>query len=430
MDMNIRVLNALSSDERRQLYRRAETDIEALLPLAREVADKVRTDGDAALMAYTKAFDKVELSSLRVTADEIERGYCAVDTDLRATLEYAYKNIHNFHAAQLPQEYTFKTVDNGLFIGEKTTSLRNVALYVPRGKGSFPSVLLMLAIPAVVAGVKNIVILTPPNPEGEVDAPILAAAKIIGINEIYKVGGIQAVAAVAFGTQTVPKCDKIVGPGSAYVTAAKRALAAYIDIGPLAGPSESIILCDEHTDPLCAALDLMVEAEHGSDSAAVLVTHSKELIEKIQALIEEQLGKVSDVRRKFITDNLSGYGGAVLTNSLEESIAFTNDYAPEHLEILTSDPFRDMMKIDHAGEILLGQHAPITLGNYLLGLNAILPTGGNAHTYSGVSVHDFMKRSSIGYVTREGFEGVRTHAARFATAEGFDAHALAITDRP
>ena len=344
-------------------------------------------------------------------------------------IEYAAKNIRDFHEKQMPEEMWFTEVDKGLLVGEKTTPIVDVCLYVPRGKGSFPSVMLMLGIPARVANVEKIVVVTPPNEKGDVDDAILAAAKIIGITEIYKVGGIQAVAAVAYGTETIPKCHKIIGPGNSYATAAKRVLANYIDAGLPAGPSEAIILADENADPEKVALDWMIEAEHGPDSASLLVTNSAELVEAAIPIVERQLKKISDKRREFVTTNLSTYGGAIITDSLEESIAFVNEYAPEHMEVMTEKPFEVLPKIKNAGEILLGDYTPVTLCNFVLGPNAILPTGQSAKTYSSVSVLDFLKRSSVGYASRDGFEMVRDYAYQIAKVEGFDTHGLAVKDR-
>ena len=427
--MQIRILKELDGAERKKLFRRAEQDISEQMKLAREVSDDIRVRGDEAVLEYTKKFDKIELSSLKVTAEEIEEGYRACPKDVLETLQYAANNIRSFHEKQMPEPMWFTHVDEGLMVGEKTTPIVDACLYVPGGKGSFPSVLLMLGVPAKVAGVPKIGVVTPPNKEGGVDPAILAAAKIIGIDEIYKVGGIQAVAAAAYGTQTIPKFHKIIGPGNSYATAAKRVLASEIDTGLPAGPSEAIILCDEFADPEKAALDFMIEAEHGPDSASLLVTHSKELCQKVLPIVNRQLEKISPLRRSFIETNLSTYGGVVLTDSLEESIAFVNEYAPEHMEVMTRDPFVVLEKIKNAGEILLGDYTPITLCNFLLGPNAILPTGGFAKTYSSVSVFDFLKRSSLGYVSREGFERVRGKAALFAQTEGFDTHALAVKER-
>ena len=427
--MKIRVLKELGEDERRKLFRRAEQDISEQMKLAKEVSDDIRDRGDEAVYEYTKKFDKIELSSLKVTKEEIEEGYRACPKDVLETLQYAAGNIRTFHEKQMPEPMWFTHVDEGLMVGEKTTPIVDVCLYVPGGKGSFPSVLFMLGIPAKVAGVSKIGVVTPPNKEGGVDPAILAAAKIIGIDEIYKVGGIQAVAAAAYGTQTIPKFHKIIGPGNSYATAAKRVLASEIDTGLPAGPSEAIILCDEFADPEKAALDFMIEAEHGPDSASLLVTHSKELVQNVLPILNRQLEKISPLRRSFIETNLSTYGGVVLTDSLEESIDFVNEYAPEHMEVMTRDPFVVLEKIKNAGEILLGDYTPITLCNFLLGPNAILPTGGFAKTYSSVSVFDFLKRSSLGYVSREGFERVRGKASLFAETEGFDTHSLAVKER-
>lgn len=431
MQPNIYKLSEMTKEKYDFIMKRAELDITEQMKVAKEVSDDIRRRGDAAVLEYTEKFDHVKLTAdqMKVTRREIEDGYARCDKETREAIEYAYKNIYGFHEKQLPDEMWFTMIDDGLMVGEKTTPIVDVCLYVPRGKGSFPSVLCMLGIPAVVAKVPKIVVVTPPNPEGKVDDAILAAAKIIGITEIYKVGGIQAVASVAYGTETIPKCHKIIGPGNSYATAAKRVLANHIDAGLPAGPSEVIILCDEYADPEKAARDWMIEAEHGSDSAALLVTHSKELVDKVIPIMNAQLDKLSDKRREFVTTNYVTYGGVILTDSLEESIKFVNDYAPEHMEVMTKKPFDVLPKIKNAGEILLGDYTPVTLCNYVLGPNAILPTGGFAKTYSSVSVLDFLKRSSVGYVSRDGFEKVRGYAAKFAEFEGFDTHGLAVKER-
>lgn len=429
--MNIYRLNELTEEKKNYILKRAEIDISEHMKLAAEIAEHIKKEGDKAVLEYTEKFDKVKLTAgtMKVTAEEIEQGYNRLDPETREAIEYAAKNIRAFHEKQLPEEMWFTNVDKGLMVGEKVTPIVDVCLYVPRGKGSFPSVLLMLGIPAVVAKVPKIVVVTPPNEEGSIDDTLLAAAKIIGITEIYKVGGIQAVAAVAFGTETIPKCHKIIGPGNAYATAAKRVLSNYIDAGLPAGPSESIILADEYADPEKVALDWMIEAEHGPDSAALLVTHSEELVNKVIPIVEKQLEKISPKRKEFVLTNFSTYGGVVITESLRQSIDFVNEYAPEHMEIMTKNPFDILPEIKNAGEILLGEYTPITLCNFLLGPNAILPTGGFAKTYSSVSVLDFLKRSSVGYVTKEGFERVRDKAYAFARAEGFDTHGLAVKER-
>ena len=320
-------------------------------------------------------------------------------------------------------------IEKGVFAGEKITPIASVGLYVPRGKGAFPSVMLMLTVPAVVAGVPKIIVCTPPDQEGNVEPASLVAAEMAGVKDVYKLGGIQAIAAMALGTETIPKVDKITGPCNVYGSAAKRLLYGIVDVGLPAGPSESIILTDETTDPKLAALDLLIEAEHGPDSAALLVTHSESLAQKVLEFVSNYLQRLPQWRREFCEKGLSTYGGVLLTSSLEESIGFVNDYAPEHLEVLVNEPLSILGEIKNAGEILLGNYTPIPTANYCLGVNAILPTGGFARSYSAVSVFDFLKRSGIGYLTKEGFESLKNTAYTLADYEGFPAHAMAIKER-
>ena len=329
----------------------------------------------------------------------------------------------------MPEPLWFVEVQPGIMAGEKVSPVSSAGLYVPRGKGAFPSVMLMLAVPAKVAGVPRVVVVTPPTPEGKADAASLVAAEICGVDEVYVVGGMQAVAALAYGTASIPRVQKIIGPGSSYVSAAKRLLYGIVDVGLPAGPSESIILTDEHVDPRLAALDLLVEAEHGPDSAAILVTHSREVAEQALEVLPGYISELPEWRQKFINTVLSNYGGVLLTNSLEESIQFVNDYAPEHLELLTAEPFVTLNKIKNAGEILLGSMTPIPTANYCLGLNAILPTGGFAKSFSSVSVQDFLKRSGVGYLSREGYQRLQGITATLADYEDFPAHAMAIRKR-
>jgi histidinol dehydrogenase len=429
--MNIYKWKELDEKTKGKILKRAETDITEQLKVAQEIINDVKTQGDKALCYYTEKFDGAKLSpeTLKVTEEEINAGYERISKEFKETLEFAATNIKKFHTHQMPEPLWFTETVPGVMVGEQTSPISDVCLYVPRGKGSFPSVLLMLAIPAIVAQVPRIVIVTPPNSIGSLDDSVLAAAKVAGVKEIYKVGGIQAVAAIAYGTETIPACSKIIGPGNSYVTAAKRLLSGVLDVGPPAGPSEAIILADETADAKKVALDLMIEAEHGPDSASLLVTHVESLVEEVKQIIEKQLVKLSDQRKNFVNNVFNGYGGVIVTENLEQSIDFVNMYGPEHMEIMTSDPWAVLPKIKNAGEILLGNNAPITLANFLLGPNAILPTGGFAKTYSSVSVFDFLKRSSVGYVTEQGYKRVRDKAALFAREEGFETHALAVENR-
>lgn len=424
-------LDQLAPETLAKILRRAELDISSLLPLAQEVVDGVQVQGDAAVVAYAKKFDTdlFEPSMLKATPEDFAAARAGVDEAVIAAIEQAHENIRRFHNEQMPESMWFTEVQPGIMAGEKVTPVASSGLYVPRGKGAFPSVMLMLATPARVAGVPRVVVVTPPTPEGRADAASLVAAEVCGVDDVYVVGGIQAVAALAYGTETVPKVDKIIGPGSAYTSAAKRVLFGTVDVGLPAGPSESIILTDEHVDARLAALDLLVEAEHGPDSAAILVTHSREVAEQVEKLLPDYIAELPEWRQNFVNNVLSNYGGIMLTNSLDDSIAFVNDYAPEHLEVLTRDPFVTLNKIKNAAEILLGPLTPIPTANYCLGLNAILPTGGFARSYSPVSVWDFLKRSGVGYLSREGYERLQGITTTLADYEGFPAHAMAIRKR-
>jgi histidinol dehydrogenase len=422
---------ALTPDERARLMRRSEQDISELLPLAQEVVQNVRTRGDEAVVEYARKFDAKDFSAglLRVTPEQFAEARAQVPADVIDAIRLAHENIRTFHEEQMPEPMWFTEVKPGIMAGERITPITSVGLYVPRGKGAFPSVMLMLCVPAKVAKVSRIVVVTPPAPDGKPDAASLVAAEICGIDEVYAVGGMQAIAALAFGTATIPQVAKVIGPGSSYVSAAKRLLYGTFDVGLPAGPSESIILADEHADPRLAALDLLVEAEHGAESAALLVTHSRAVAEEALRLLPEYIAQLPEWRQKFVSNVLSNYGGVLLTRSLEESIAFTNDYAPEHLELLTREPFVTLNQIRNAGEILLGHMTPIPTANYALGLNAILPTGGFARTFSSVSVWDFLKRSGIGYLSAEGYGRLQEAVAKLADYEGFPAHAMAIRKR-
>lgn len=424
-------LSKLSNADRDKIMRRAEKDISDLLPLAQEVIDQVRTRGDAAVVEYAQKFDTEHFNAalLRATPEDFVAARQNLEPEVIAAIELAHSNILRFHEEQMPEKMWFTEVRPGIMAGEKVSPIASTGLYVPRGKGAFPSVMLMLATPAKVAGVPRIVVVTPPKADGKADDASLVAAEICGVDEVYVVGGIQAIAALAYGTETIPAVSKVTGPGSSYTSAAKRLLYGVMDVGLPAGPSESIILADEHVDPRLAALDLLVEAEHGPDSAAILVTHSREVAEKALEFLPQYIAQLPDWRREFVEHVLSNYGGVMLTNSLDESIGFVNDYAPEHLEVLVKDPFIALNKIENAGEILLGEMTPIPTANYALGLNAILPTGGFARTFSSVSVWDFLKRSGVGYLSREGYASLKDAVALLADYEGFPAHAQAIRVR-
>jgi histidinol dehydrogenase len=424
-------LDELSPEALARLLRRAEKDIRDLFPLAQEVIDRIRMGGDTAVVEYARRFDAQDFQAwmLRASPADFDAARASLSADVVEAIRQAHDNIERFHREQMPEPMWFAEVQPGIMAGEKVSPVTSAGLYVPRGKGAFPSVMLMLATPAQVAGVPRVIVVTPPTPEGKADAASLVAAEICGVDEVYVVGGMQAIAALAYGTETIPKVDKIIGPGSSYVSAAKRLLYGTVDVGLPAGPSESIILADENVDPRLAALDLLVEAEHGPESAALLVTHSEAVAQKVLEILPGYIAELPEWRRKFVTNVLSNYGGVLLTSSLDESIKFVNDYAPEHLEVLTDDPFVTLNKIKNAGEILLGPLTPIPTANYCLGLNAILPTGGFARSFSSVSVWDFLKRSGVGYLSREGYARLQGITTTLADYEDFPAHAMAIRKR-
>jgi histidinol dehydrogenase len=428
MKINYYDLSNLTPAEKAKLLKRTEEDIDSVRQPVQVIIDEVRQKGDAAICHYCSLFDKATLTAadLKVTASEITKAVARLEPKLKSAIDTCIKNIKYFHKSQLSEKMWMKEIVPGVIAGEKTTPIPSVGLYVPRGKGSFPSVMMMLGVPAVLAGVPRIVVCTPPLADGSVDDATLYAADSCGITEIYKVGGAQAVAALAFGTSTVPKVDKVLGPGNKYVSAAKRLLYGKIDVGTPAGPSEAIILCDEHADPRMVAQDLLIEAEHGPDSAALLVTHSKSMTQKVMDYLPALVDALPAERKRYCEAVMSGFGGIILTTSLEESVDFVNAFAPEHIEVLVEDPLSLLPQIHNAGEILLGPHCPITLGNFAIGVNAILPTGGFARTFSCVGVHDFVKRSSFAYVSKKGYSALSPAAGILADFEGFPAHKAAL----
>jgi len=424
-------LQKMDQTQRAQLLRRAEDDMTDFLRGVDPIIAAVRAEGDVALARFAQLYDgaaSLRAHSIAATPADFDRAFDEVGKDVIATLEYSADNIRRFHEEQKPAEMWMKEIRPGVLVGERATPIDSVACYSPRGKGSFPSVTLMTAIPAVVAGVPRPVILTPPGPDARVDAATLVAARLAGVEEVYKVGGAQAVAAAAFGTATVPRCRKIVGPGSPWLMAAKRQLAGIIDPGLPAGPSETIILADPGANPLIAALDITIESEHGNDSSAFLITWNRELAEAVRIAIPNYWNRQSETLAGYSSTVLSGQrGGVILAPDAQSAYDFINDYAPEHLQVLSKEPFEHLAHIRNASEILLGEHAAGTLANYLMGPNCVLPTSGAAHTHSPLGVLDFMKTASIGHVTPRGYAELAPHAHRFAVYEGFDGHANAVS---
>jgi len=430
-EIRVHTLATLTAEERAALLVRAEGDLAPFIEKATPIVEAVAAEGDDALARFAREFDKSPVSpdAIAATPADFDAAFAEVGPEMIATLEFCIDNVRRFHEAQMPQAMWMKEMSPGVFAGERHPPIPSVACYVPRGKGSFPSVVMMTVVPAVVAGVPQPVVITPPGPDGRVDAATLVAARLAGVEEVYKAGGAQGVAAVAFGTATVPRCVKIVGPGSPWVVAAKRILADRIDPGLPAGPSEAIILADETANGRVAGLDLLIESEHGPDSSAYLVTNSRRVAEEAVAAIPAYWSALGEQRAAFSQTVLCGdRGGIVVADTMDDAIAFTNAYAPEHLQVHAKSPQDYLGALVNAGEILLGEHTPVCIGNFALGPNAVLPTNAAALTRSPVGVFDYLKTTSIGHVTAKGYERLAPFAKTFAQYEGFDAHALAVSD--
>lgn len=428
--VNFHDLAKLSPQQRDRLLHRTEADLSAYEDKVKAIIAAVRSEGDEALARFARDFDKAPVAASGIAATEADfaRAEKTLDPKVREAMDFAAESIRRFHQDQMPEDMWMNEVRPGVYAGDRARAIPSAACYVPRGKGAFPSVALMTSIPAKVAGVKELVIITPPGPDGQIDDATLVAARMAGVDKVFKAGGAQGIAAVAYGTQSVPRVAKVIGPGSPWVAEAKRQVSHVIDTGTPAGPSEVIVLADDTVDGRLAALDLLVESEHGPDSSAYLVTWSRRVAEEALAAIPGYWKKMSPLRVDFSSAVLSGpIGGIVLAPDEDEAIRFCNDYAPEHLEVLSKEPFQYLGRLEHAGEILLGEHSPTTLGNYVVGPNHVLPTSGWGRTASPVSVFDFMKRTSIAYVTSRGYPELARHARTLATYEGFDGHANAVS---
>ena len=361
-----------------------------------QILDKVKNEGDAALFAYTKEFDKADVTkeTIRVTDAEIEEAYAQIDPALLGVIRKALVNIRKYHEKQIQNSW-FTSETNGTMLGQKVTPLNRVGVYVPGGKAVYPSSVLMNILPAKVAGVPHIVMTTPPGKDGKVCASTLVAAKEAGADEIYKVGGAQAIGALAFGTESIPKVDKIVGPGNIFVALAKKAVYGYVSIDSIAGPSEILVLADETANPHFVAADLLSQAEHDELACAILITTSEEFAAKVD---EEVKGFVEVLSRKeIIQKSLDNFGYILIAEDMDEAIEAANEIAPEHMEIVTANPFEDMMKVKNAGAIFIGEYSSEPLGDYFAGPNHVLPTNGTAKFFSALSVDDFIKKSSIVY---------------------------------
>ena len=390
------------------------------------VLAEVKANGDAALKAYTKRFDGVELENLQVTDAELETAWNALDAEFIKTLEMAAENIRHFHERQVHKDFVL-TDKPGILMGQRYTPIEKVGICVPSAPAAFPSTILMNVIPAKIAGVREIVVVTPPDKDGHISAEALAAAKIAGADKIFKIGGAQAVAALAYGTESVPRVDKVVGPGGIFVATAKRKVFGQVAIDMIAGPSEILVLADGRSNPAWVAADMLSQAEHDVLASAVLVTDSRALAEQVQQELEVQLASLPrcEVARKSIDDN----GKIIVTDSLEKAAEAANLIAPEHLELCVDDPFALLPRIKNAGSIFLGRSAPEALGDYFAGPNHTLPTSGTARFSSPLSVDDFVKKSSFLYYDQAALAPVAERIADFARREGLEAHARSVLIR-
>ena len=390
----------------------------AVSAIVQDVAER----GDAALLTYAERFDHAALSSLEVSEEEIEEAFSRITPELKKAMELAAENIRAFHARQVRQGFAIERAD-GVLMGQKITPIEKVGLYIPGGTAAYPSTVLMLAIPAKLAGCSEIVITTPPNREGKVSAPILAAAKLAGVDRIIKSGGAQAIAALAYGTETVPKVDKIVGPGNAYVAEAKRQVFGRVNIDMIAGPSEILVIADGTCNPAFVAADLLSQAEHDRMASAVLITDSPALAEAVSREVERQLCTLP--RQEIARASIENNGMILVTDDLMQAVEAANELAPEHLEICVDDPMPYLEHVRNAGSVFLGKYCPEALGDYLAGPNPTLPTSGTARFSSPLSVDDFIKKTQFSCFTPDALEAVADKIAVFARSEGLEAHARA-----
>lgn len=388
--------------------------------IVKDIIENVKANKDTALYEYSKKFDNVELDFLEVTKEEISQARNKVDSKFIEILEKASENIREYHKMQKRQGFEIKNCD-GAIVGQKIIPISKVGLYVPGGTAAYPSTVLMDAIPAKIAGCEEIVMVTPPNKDGKVNPVILTAASVAGVDKIYKVGGAQAIAALAYGTQSIPKVDKIVGPGNAFVAEAKKQVFGQVSIDMIAGPSEILVVADEKSNAKYVASDLLSQAEHDKNASAVLVTNSEKLALDVQKEIEEQL--LSLEREEIARVSIDNNGKIIIADDLEKVIDIANEIAPEHLELCVDEPFIYLEKINHAGSVFLGRNTPEALGDYYAGPNHTLPTSGTAKFSSALSVDDFIKKTQYIYYTKENFEKVARDVEYFAKQEGLTAHA-------
>ena len=411
-----------------QILNRSSFDNEGQMEAVQNIWDDVKNNGDKAIFKYTAKFDGAELdeTTLEVQEEEIKEAYEKVDDDFLAAIETSIANVREFHQKQLREDWMYIKED-GVILGQKFSALKRVGLYVPGGRAAYPSSVVMNGVPAQVAGVEEIIMVSPPAADGSMNPYTLVAAAEVGVDTIYKVGGAQAVAGLSLGTATMKQVDKIVGPGNIYVTLAKKLAFGYVDIDMLAGPSEILVLADETANPRYVAADMLSQAEHDPMASSVLVTTSQEIAREVKEELQEQLVELS--RAEIATEALENYGALIVAHDLEEAISITNQFAPEHLEVKVDSPFSILGKLRNAGAIFLGEYAAEPIGDYIAGPNHVLPTGGSAKFYSPLNIDDFIKKSSVISYSKEGLEKVKDDAIKIAEVEGLDAHANSVKVR-
>lgn len=423
-------MKIISSENKKQVIdevlNRSQFDLEEVNIRVKAILDDIKLKGDEALFEFTEKFDGVKLDKLKVTAEEIEEAYNSIDKDLLNALKEAHKNIESFHRKQVQNSF-IANENNGRIVGQVVNPIEKVGIYVPGGTAPLPSTVLMNAIPAKVAGVKEIVMTTPPAKNGKISPVILAAAKIAGVDTIFKLGGAQAIGALAIGTQSVPKVYKIVGPGNIYVAMAKKQVYGSVDIDMVAGPSEVLVIADEKANARFVAADLLSQAEHDVLACSILLTTSMDFAEKVSIEVDKQLEKLS--RNEIAKKSIETYGRIIVTKDIDEAIELANEIAPEHLELAVENPFNYLSRIKNAGAIFLGEYSPEPLGDYFAGPNHTLPTSGTAKFASPLSVDAFIKKSSVIYYTREALAEVKDQIILIAESETLTAHANSIRVR-
>lgn len=424
----VRLTKESTKDILENLLKRSPNNYGKFEAAVADILAYVKEKGDEALFSYTKEFDKVEVTpeTIRVTEEEIEEAYKAVDASLLEVIRKALVNIRSYHEKQRQNSW-FTSTENGTMLGQKVTPLNRVGVYVPGGKAVYPSSVLMNIVPAKVAGVPHIVMTTPPGKDGKVNPSTLVAAKEAGADEIYKVGGAQAIGALAYGTASIPKVDKIVGPGNIFVALAKKAVYGHVSIDSIAGPSEILVLADETANAHYVAADLLSQAEHDEMASAILITTSTELAQNVEKEIEGYLKVLS--RKEIIEKSLENFGYILIAEDMDEAIEAANEIASEHMEIVTKNAFEVMMKVRNAGAIFIGEYSSEPLGDYFAGPNHVLPTNGTAKFFSALSVDDFIKKSSIVYYSKSALQEIHKDIIQFASSEQLTAHANSIAVR-